>query len=134
MMTKEAREILKSAKTIAVIGFSSDSLKIAHTVPKYLTRFYKVYPVNPNASEIVGLKSFKSVTEIKEPIDIVNIFRPGKECGAIVREEILSMDPKPKMIWLQEGITNTEAKKLASSNNIAYVENECIYVVHKHLE
>lgn len=126
---------MKEGKTIAVVGFSNDPLKEAHTIPKYLKNFYRVIPVNPNHEAITGLKSYNSISEVlneETEVDIVNIFRPGKDCLPIV-EEIVSAPNKPKLIWLQLGIRNEKAKKLAEEASIDYIEDKCIYVIHKNL-
>jgi predicted CoA-binding protein len=121
---KELKEILKSSKTIAVVGCSRDPEKDAHKVPKYLKeRGYKIIPVNPFAEEILGEKAYKNLSEIKEKVDIVDIFRPSEECLEIVKEAVKL---KPKVIWMQLGIENKEAEKLAKENKIKVVMNKCI--------
>ena len=128
---------LLNSKTIAVVGFSNDKLKAAHTVPKYLTKFYDVIPINPNHKEIAGRESFPSVKDLDEylnktgkSLDIINVFRPSDQCLSVV-QDIVEMKNKPKLIWLQLHIKNEEAKELALQNNIEYIEDQCIYVVHK---
>ena len=123
------------AKNVAVVGFSHDKLKIAHTVPKYLTNFYNVIPINPYHEYISGLKAYPDVIEMDkagEMADIVNIFRPSKDCLSIV-EQVVSMTNLPKLIWLQLGIKNSEAKELAEKYNIDFIEDKCIYVEHRDL-
>jgi predicted CoA-binding protein len=121
---KELKEILRSSKTIAVVGCSRDPEKDAHKVPKYLKeKGYKIIPVNPFAEEILGEKAYKNLSEIKEEVDIVDIFRPSEECLEIVKEAVKL---KPKVIWMQLGIENKEAEKLAKENKIKVVMNKCI--------
>jgi predicted CoA-binding protein len=121
---KELKEILRSSKTIAVVGCSRDPEKEAHKVPKYLKeKGYKIIPVNPFAEEILGEKAYKNLSEIKEKVDIVDIFRPSDECLEIVKEAVKL---KPKVIWMQLGIENREAEKLAKENKIKVVMNKCI--------
>ena len=126
------KEHLANAKTIAVIGFSKNPSKTAYKIPKYLTSFYKVIPINPTTDEIDGLKCYKSIKDVPEPIDIVDVFRPGPQCGKIM-EEIISIDKKPKLVWLQLRITNEKAKHLAEEHNIDYIEDLCIYVERERL-
>jgi predicted CoA-binding protein len=128
---KELKEILKSSKTIAVVGCSRDPEKDAYKVPKYLKeKGYKIIPVNPFAEEILGEKVYKNLSEIKEAVDIVDIFRPSEECLEIVKEAIKL---KPKAIWMQLGIENKEAEKLAKENKIKVVMNKCIMREHQRL-
>lgn len=129
---QQLKEHLEKAKTIAVIGFSKDNSKTAYKIPHYLTKYYTVFPVNPTTDEIDGLKCFKSISEVSEPIDIVDVFRPGPQCGGIMKE-IVSIKNKPKLVWLQLRITNQDAKKLASEYNIDFVEDKCIYVERERL-
>lgn len=129
---QQLKDHLQKAKTIAVIGFSKDKSKTAYKIPHYLTNYYTVFPVNPNANEIDGLKCFNSITEITEQIDIVDVFRPGPQCNEIMKE-IVSIKNKPKLVWLQLRITNKEAKKLASDYNIDFIEDKCIYVERERL-
>ena len=132
MNDDQIKDHLEKAKKIAVVGFSKDPSKTAHRVPKYLTDFYTVYPVNPTADEIAGLKSYKSLQDIPEPVDIVNVFRPGPQCDQVMND-VLQMQTKPKLVWLQLHIINTKAKELADSNNIDFIEDACIYVEHERL-
>jgi hypothetical protein len=126
---KELKEILRSSKTIAVVGCSRDPEKDAYKVPKYLKeKGYKIIPVNPFAEEILGEKVYKSLSEIREEVDIVDIFRPSEECLEIVKEAIKL---KPKVIWMQLGIENKEAEKLAKENKIKVVMNKCIMREHQ---
>lgn len=129
---QQLKDHLQNAKNIAVIGFSKDPSKTAHRIPTYLTKYYNVFPVNPTTDSIDGLKCYKSIKDILEPIDIIDVFRPGSECGQIMKE-IVTLKVKPKLVWLQLHITNEEAKKLAEENKINYVENLCIYVERERL-
>lgn len=128
---KEIIKILKESKTIAVVGCSRDPEKDAHKVPKYLKeQGYRIIPVNPFANEILGEKVYKTLSEIKEPVDVVDIFRPSDEVLGVVKEAIKL---KPKVIWMQLGIRNEEAAKLAEQNGIKVVMNSCMMIEHKRL-
>ena len=125
-MSDPIADLLKSSKTIAVVGMSANPEKDAHTVPKLLVeKGYHVIPVNPTASEILGLKVHKSLAEIKEHVDIVDVFRPGPECDKVAEEAIKL---KPRAIWLQLGITNARAKQITEAAGIQYIEDRCIRV------
>ena len=124
-------KILIESKTIAVVGCSRDPEKDAHRVPKYLKeQGYKIIPVNPFADEILGEKVYKNVSEIKEPVDIVEIFRPSEDCLQVVKEAIKI---KPKIIWMQLGIKNEEAAEFAEENGIKVVMDRCMMKEHQKL-
>jgi predicted CoA-binding protein len=128
-MADAIADLLKSAKTIAVVGCSKNPEKDAHTVPLYMMeKGYRIIPVNPTADEISGLKVYKSITDVKEPVDIVDVFRPGPECDAVVEQ---ALKIHPKAIWLQLGITNARAKQLAEAAGVHYIEDRCLRVEHR---
>ena len=127
---EEILEILK-LKRIAVVGMSRDPSKDAHMVPKYLIeQGYRVYPVNPFADEILGLKSYKSLLDIPEEIDIVNIFRPSEHVFPIVKDAVKK---GAKVVWMQLGIYNEEAVEYAKKHGLKVVWNRCIYREHRRL-
>ena len=126
----QIREIL-SLNKVAVIGMSKNSSKAAHYVPKYLSdNGYDVIPVNPSSDEILGKKCYDSVLDINEPIDIVDVFRPSDQVLPFVKDAIKK---KPKVIWLQEGIHNSEAEELAKSHGIKVIFNRCMLAEHQRL-
>ncbi len=127
---EQIRDIL-SFKKVAVIGMSKHSSKAAHYVPKYLSdNGFDVTPVNPTADEILGKKCYDSVSEINEDIEIVDIFRPSDQVLLVIQEAIKK---KPKVIWLQEGIHNSEAEELARKEGIKVVYNRCMLAEHQRL-
>ncbi len=127
---EQIRDIL-SLKKVVVIGMSRHSSKAAHYVPKFLSdNGYDVIPVNPTAEEILGKKCYDSVSEIDEEIEIVDIFRPSEQVLPFVQEAIKK---KPKVIWLQEGIHNSEAEELARKDGIKVVYNRCMLAEYKRL-
>jgi predicted CoA-binding protein len=127
---EQIRDIL-SLKKVVVIGMSKHSSKAAHYVPKYLSdNGYDIIPVNPTAEEILGKKCYDSVSKIDGEIEIVDIFRPSDQVLPFVREAIKK---KPKVIWLQEGIHNSEAEELARKEGIKVVYNRCMLAEHKRL-
>ena len=135
MSDDQIKEILKNSKTIAMVGISSEKKgedpknlkrKPANVVMKYMQDFgYKVIPVNPFAEgEIInGEKVVRSLEKISEKIDIVDVFRPSKETPDIASEAVKIGS---KVLWLQYGIQNDEAKKIVEDVNIKYVSNLCI--------
>ena len=127
---EQIRDIL-SLKKVVVIGMSKHSSKAAHFVPKFLLdNGYDITPVNPTAEEILGKKCYDSISEIDEEIEIVDIFRPSEQVLPFVKEAIKK---KPKVIWLQEGIHNSEAEELARQDGIKVVYNRCMLAEHKRL-
>jgi len=127
---EEIKQIF-SLKKIAVVGMSRHTTKAAHFVPKYLTeQGFDITPVNPNTDEILGEKSYSSLSSIDHPIDIVDIFRPSEQVLSVVQDAIKL---KPKVIWLQEGIHNSEAEELARSNGIMVIFNRCMLAEHQRL-
>ncbi|HJU13065.1 MAG TPA: CoA-binding protein [Candidatus Nitrosotalea sp.] len=118
-------------KKIAVVGMSKNPEKAAQYVPKYLIeKGYSIVPVNPTASEILGLKCYRDLSEIPTKIDIVDIFRPSEEVGPVIEEAIRI---KPKVIWLQEGIHNPEAEQKARNAGIDVIFNRCMLAEHQRL-
>jgi len=124
-------EIFKNTKTIAVIGMKDDS-SAAHYVPEYMSEHgYKIYPVNSTklGKSVLGEKFVASVTELKDKIDTVEIFRRPEYIPEHVNE-ILQMDPLPKYVWFQLGITNNEAARELENAGIKVIQNTCMLVEH----
>jgi predicted CoA-binding protein len=129
------KEILTNYNSIAVVGFSANTEKTAHRVPIYLIeQGYNVIPVNPVADKIAGLKVYHNLLSIPDEIEIVNVFRPSSDCYNVAMEAVERKKSKGdvKVLWLQEGITNDEAKKLAEENGIEFIEDKCILKEHSY--
>jgi uncharacterized protein len=119
-------------KNIAVVGMSRDPVKAAHFVPKYMIeRGYNIIPVNPSANEILGRRTYSKVSDIKSQVDIIDVFRPSEDVYLVVEDSVKK--PGVKVIWLQEGIHNAEAEKMALDNKINVVFNRCIMAEHMRL-
>lgn len=121
------RGILNTVKTIAMVGFSPKESRPSYFVFKYLLeRGYRVFPVNPGqaGTEVLGRKVYASLSEIPEPIDMVDIFRASEHVLPIVRQA-LALTPKPQVIWTQLTVRNDEAAKLAEENGMKVVMNRC---------
>ncbi|EWM15045.1 CoA-binding protein [Kutzneria sp. 744] len=120
------KEMLTSARTIAVVGLSTQPWKAAHSVPASLKAAgYKVIPVHPTATEILGEKAYRSLLDIPEHIDIVDVFRPADETPAIAEQAV---QVKAGALWLQLGIANDQARAIAEAAGLPYVEDRCIAV------
>ncbi len=121
----EIKDILSKYKTIAMVGVSKDSTKPSTIVMKYMQKYgYKVIPVNPRVKgeKILDEEVFEKITEINEPVDIVDDFRPSKEVFPIAEDTVKI---GAKVLWLQLGIKDEDAKELVKKNNIEYIENKC---------
>ena len=121
----DIKEILSKYKSIAMIGVSNDPTKASTIVMKYMQKYgFKVFPVNPKAKgqKILGEEVFEKITDIKDTVDIVDVFRPSKEALDIAKDTV---SIKAKVLWLQLGIRNEEAKKIVEENKIEYVEDKC---------
>ena len=119
------KEILSKYKKIAMVGVSNDPTKASTIVMKYMQKYgFKVYPINPKAQgqKILGEEVRGKITDIKDSIDIVNVFRPSKEVLDIAHDTV---NIKAKVLWLQLGIKNEQAKKLVIKNKIEYIEDRC---------
>ena len=127
---EEITEIL-NLKKVVVIGMSKHQEKAAHFVPKYLSENgFDIIPVNPNSDEILNKKCYKEINDIKDDIDIVDVFRPSEDVLPFVKDAIKK---NPKVIWLQEGIHNEEDENLARAHGIDVVFNRCMLAEHQRL-
>ena len=121
----DLKEIFSQCKSIAIIGVSNDQTKASTIVMKYMQKYgFKVFPVNPKAKgqKILGEEVFEKITDIKDSVDIVDVFRPSKEALDIAKDTV---SIKAKVLWLQLGIKSEEAKKIVEENKIEYVEDKC---------
>ena len=121
----DIKEVLSKYKSIAMVGVSNDPTKASTIVMKYMQKYgFKVIPVNPRAKgeKILGEEVYEKITDIKEPVEIVDVFRPSKEAYAIAQDTVKI---GAKVLWLQLGISDEESKKLMDKNNIDYIENKC---------
>jgi hypothetical protein len=117
------RRILDECRTIAVVGLSSKFTRPSHGVAAYMQRHgYRVIPVNPNESEVLGEKSYASLAEISERIDLVDVFRRSEEAGTAVDEAIAV---GAKAVWLQEGVIDHAAAQRALDAGLLVVMDRC---------
>jgi predicted CoA-binding protein len=128
--------VLKNCRVVAVVGLSRNPATDSHEVAKYLQSVgYRVIPVNPFADEILGEKCYKSLLDIPETIEVVDIFRPSEDVPPIV-EEAIQLKKKhgdPKAIWMQLGIVNEEAARRARKAGFTVVMGRCMMVEHRRL-
>jgi predicted CoA-binding protein len=121
------RGILNSVKTIAVVGVSPNTVRPSYFVFKYLMeRDYRMIPVNPGQAgkELLGQTIYARLSDIPEPIDMVDVFRASEHALAIVQEAV-TLNPRPKVVWVQLTVRNDEAARLAEANGMKVVMNRC---------
>jgi predicted CoA-binding protein len=136
--TTSPSDVLKKYKTIAVVGASKNPEKEAHTVPLYMKEHgYRIIPVNPTTDQVLGEKSFSSLSEIPpeiaKQVEIVDVFRRSEELPEVARQvvEMKKRYGKPNVFWAQLDLENDEAKKILSDNGIPYVMNACVRMIHE---
>ena len=128
---ENTKEILKKYKNIALVGASKDLTKTSSIIMKYLQDYgFKVYPVNPKAKDqkILGEKVFEKITDIKDTVEIVDVFRPSEEAIDIAKDTIKI---GAKVLWLQLGIKSLGARKLIEDSNIIFIEDRCTKIEHQ---
>src|SRR5947199_1974924 len=126
-MTRTSSEILEGAQTIAVVGASRDPSKAGGSVPEGLQRRgFRVIPINPYADTLFGERVYRSILEVPEKIDIVDVFRPAADAPAIARQ---AAAVGARALWLQLDIRSDEARRIAEAAGLEYVEDECTAVV-----
>ena len=131
-MPSELRQILSSAKNIAVVGLSSDESKPSNEVAKFLIeRGFNVFPVYPKFDEILGRKVYRNLTQIDQDIDIAVMFRKGEFASELVKDAVKK---GVKTLWLQLGITNDKAGSVARENGINFVQDKCIKIELQRLD
>jgi predicted CoA-binding protein len=126
-MSKTSHEILAGATTIAVVGASRDRFKAGGSVPFGLQeRGFRIIPINPFADELFGERVYRSLAEVPDRIDIVDVFRPSRDAAEIARQAVAV---GAKALWLQLAIRSDEARRIAAAAGLDYVEDECTAVV-----
>ena len=136
MSREEIKSVLESYRTVAVVGLSRNPDKASYQVAKYLKSVgYRIIPVNPFADEILGETSYKSLLDVPETIDIVDIFRPSEDVPAIVEGAITIKNRvgSPKVIWMQLGIVNENAARRAKMAGFKVVMDRCMMIEHRRL-
>jgi predicted CoA-binding protein len=124
----KVRRILRRSKTIAVVGLSAQWHRPSYFAAKYMQEHgYRVIPVNPGYPEILGEKCYKSLREIPEKVDIVDCFRRSAEIPAIADDAIAI---GAKVLWMQLGVENGDARHKAESAGLEVVENRCVKIEH----
>jgi predicted CoA-binding protein len=122
------QRVLHSAKTIAIVGLSTNELRASYFVGYYLKRHgYRIIPVNPRESEILGEKCYAHLTDIPEPVDIVNVFRAPNALPQIARDTVAI---GAGALWCQFGVINEEGARIAEEGGVTVIMDRCIKVEH----
>jgi hypothetical protein len=136
--TVSPSDVMKKYRVIAVVGASKNPEKDAYTVPAYLKeQDYTIVPINPTAELLLGEKAYPSLKElpasVASRIEVVDVFRPAEELPEVARQaiEMKKSSGRPYVFWAQLGLENEEAKKMLAENDIAYVMDACMRVVHQ---
>ena len=128
---KQIAEILRVCRTIAVVGLSAKRYRPSYGVAEYMQRAgYRIIPVNPHETEILGEKCYPDVESVPEPIDIVDIFRRSEYVPEIVEAAIRK---GAKVVWMQEGVIHEEAARRAQEAGLEVVMDRCILKDHRRL-
>jgi predicted CoA-binding protein len=125
-MSRTGHEILEASTTIAVVGASRDPSKAGGSVPAGLQqRGFRIIPINPYADQLFGERVYRTLADVPEKIDIVDVFRPAVDAADIARQAVAI---GAKALWLQLDIRSEEARRIAESAGLDYVEDECTAV------
>jgi predicted CoA-binding protein len=125
-MSASPRDVLTYTKTIAVVGASKDPTKPGATIPLALRRHgFRIIPVNPTADVLFGERVYRRLADIPERVDVVNVFRPADEAPAITEQAVAI---GARAVWLQTGLTSADARRIAESAGLDFVEDHCIAV------
>jgi predicted CoA-binding protein len=122
------QRVLHTSKTVAIVGLSSNRLRASNFVGFYLRRHgYRVIPVNPRETDVFGEPSLKSLTDVREPIDVVNVFRVPDALPAVAREAVAI---GAKTLWCQFNVINEEGARIAEEGGLTVIMDRCIKVEH----
>jgi uncharacterized protein len=122
------QRVLHSASTIAIVGLSSNALRASYFVGFYLKRHgYRVIPVNPRETEVLGVASYPSLLDVPEPVDIVNVFRAPDALPAIARDAVAI---NAGALWCQFGVINEEGARIAEDGGVTVIMDRCLKVEH----
>lgn len=125
------RHLLQQSRTVAVVGLSGDPEKPSWQVARYLQEHgYRIIPVNPRLTEVLGEKAYPDLGSIPEPVDLVDLFRPAVDCPAIAEQAVAV---RARGLWLQSGIVSETAADIARRAGLAVVMDRCTFVEHRRL-
>ena len=132
MASPDPETIVKEARTVPVVGLSSNPEKASNEVGAYLMeQGYRVIPVNPNEEEVLGERSYESVEQIPEQVDVVDVFLPSEKTPEIAEDAVRA---GAKTLWLQLGIENSEPRSIAEEGGLTSVEDRCMRQTHEGMQ
>lgn len=124
MNDTQLTDLLREAKTIAVVGLSSNRMRASFGVARFLQRQgYRIIPVNPNETEVLGERAYACLRDVPDDVDIVDIFRRSEKVPDVIDDAVRK---RPRCIWMQEGVINNAAAQKAESAGVPVVMNRCI--------
>jgi predicted CoA-binding protein len=127
----QLRHILKQSHTIAIVGLSADWWRPSYFAAKYMQEHgYRIIPVNPKYTEVLGEKCYPNLESIPEAVDIVDVFRKSEDCAPIAKQAVAI---GAKTLWLQLGVENVEAQQIAEEAGLAVVMNRCVKIEYARL-
>ena len=126
---EELRAILRDTRTVAVLGASDDPSRPSNDVFTYLARHsgYTLYPVNPNVTTVAGVPAYPSLADLPVVPDMVDVFRRREDLPAVL-DDVLALNPRPKYLWLQEGLWHDEVAQAARAAGMTVVMDRCLKV------
>lgn len=126
------KEYLENMKSVVIVGASNKEGRASNEIMKFLMeKGYDCYPVNPMEETVLGVKSYKSIADVPVKPDLIDVFRKSETTPPVVKT---SVEKEAGFIWLQEGVTSEESKKIAEESNIPYIEDKCIFKEFLRLE
>ncbi len=132
MANPDPETIVKEARIIAVVGLSNDPEKASNEVGAYLKeQGYRIIPVNPNEEEVLGERAYETVEQIPEQVDVVDVFRSFEKTPEVAEDAVRA---DARTLWLQKGIENSEARRIAEEGGLVYVENRCMRETHEGMQ
>jgi uncharacterized protein len=128
---RSPEEILAATTTIALVGASPNPARPSHSVMRYLLeQGFRVIPVRPAVREVLGVPCVPSLADVDVPIDLVDVFRRADACPGVARDAV---EAGATALWLQLGLVSPEARRIAESGGLEYVEDECTAIVHRRM-
>lgn len=125
------RRVLRTNRTLAVVGLSADWFRPSYFAAKYMQAHgYRIIPVNPRYTEILGEKCYPDLRSIPEPVDLVDVFRKPAECASIARDAV---EIGARTLWLQIGVINEEARRIAEDAGLTVVMDRCVKIEYARL-
>ena len=125
------RKIYDDTQTIAIVGLSSNPERDSNGIGRYLkSKGYRIIPVNPNEDQVLGEKAYPAVTDVPDPVDVVDVFRRAEETPEIARQAV---EKGARVLWLQEGIVNDEARRIGEEGGLQVIMGICMGATHRRL-